>query len=641
MFNNGRKNLCVILCDVINHYQEQVCRTITAHAEARGYNVSFFSHFTCYGVDTKNGLAQANIITLVPYERFDGFIICHDTFSNEKAVEQMFDYIDERTSAPVVTLRRAWKDYACVLADNAGSICNIVNHFIDIHGFRRIAFMSGPLEHPDAQRRLADYKQALQDRGIPFREELVFYGDFWRKKSKKAARYFTKELTERPQAIVCANDYMALSLCNELLSQGTMVPEDIAVSGFDDIWEASVMIPPMTTVTMPVEKMTEMAFDTLEKMMRGEKVERVQTLQTEPVIRNSCGCSDMDFRTTVKQRVRQNKENESIQELVNSNMHMVVEMSEVQCAEELVEHARILGDRENYVRNLFICLGEGSGDVYPKYYSTEPGYPRRFKAVGNVINRAITQTEAFAVEDLLPREAMEEDPMIYFFFPLHNLNRTFGYVAITYLSGYGCEKTFHSWMAILGNALENLRLRNKSTMLLEELNNLYVHDPLTGLMNRRGLEYGSKGMYERSRLERKTMVIFSIDMDNLKIVNDRFGHAQGDVALREIAAALEYAARDEDVCARVGGDEFTAVGVDYDNWQAKEFISRFQSHLDTFNKDSGLPYLVRASYGYYIIPEDHSISLDAAMVKSDDYLYDTKREKKAKKLDQVLREVVQ
>lgn len=640
MFDNGRKNICVILCDVINHYQEQVCRTITSHAEARGYNIAFFSHFTCYGIDTRNGLAEANIIHLVPYEQFDGFILCHDTFSNEKAVEQMFEYIEQRTSVPVVTLRRQYNDYACVLAVNTGSIQNIVNHFVDIHGFDRIAFMSGPADHPDAQTRLSDYKDGLEKRGIPYREELVFYGDFWRKQSKRAVKYFTKELAEPPQAIICANDYMAISLCNELISRGTMVPEDIAVSGFDDIWEASVNIPPMTTVMMPVEKMTEIAFDTLEKMMRGEAVSSICTVQTEPVIRNSCGCQGMDFRTTVKQRVRQNKENEIIQDLVNSNMHMIVEMAEVECAEQLVEHARILGDRDNYVRNLFICLGEGNGSAYPKYFSTEPGYPGRFKSVGSVINRNIVQTEAFDAKELLPREAVEEEPMIYFFFPLHNLNRTFGYVAISYMSGHGCEKTFHSWIAILGNALENLRLRQKSTMLLEELNNLYIHDPLTGLMNRRGLEYGSREIYERSRLEHKTMVIFSIDMDNLKIVNDRFGHAQGDVALCEIGKALEYASRDEDVCARTGGDEFIVIGADYDDWQAKEFMSRFQSHLDSFNQDNSRPYLVRASYGYYIIPGDHSISLDAAMVKSDDDLYNTKREKKAKKLDQVVREEI-
>lgn len=638
MFENGRKNLCVVLCDVANHYQEQVCKTITSSALTRGYNVSYFSFFTCYGVDTQNGIGESNIINLIPYERFDGFIICHDTFFNEWAVEELFEYIEERTEAPVITLRRQWKDYPCVLAEDSGSIQKIVRHLVDVHGFRRIAFMSGTKGHPDAEHRLADYREGIESCGIPYKEELVFYGDFWKKAAKKAVPYFLTEIPEKPEAIVCANDYMAISLCNELINQGTMVPDDIVVTGFDDIWEALVYMPPMTTVAVQVEKMSEIAFDTLEKMIRGEEVPNVQTVPTEPVYRNSCGCAGMNFKTMVKRSVRQSKESESIQDLVNSNMHMIVAMAGVDYAEELVEHARIVGDRENYVRNLFICLGEGEGDVYPKYCSEEPGYPTRFKSVGSVINREIVQTEPFDTVDLLPREAVVSDPMIYFFFPLHNLLHTYGYVAVNYMDVHSCEKTFHSWIAILGNAIEGIRLRHMSNSLLDELNNLYVHDALTGLMNRRGFEYGSKELYEKSLREGKTMVVISIDMDNLKIVNDQYGHAQGDVALREIAEAMEHAAGEGDVCSRSGGDEFAVFGIGYDKAKVKRFLEKFQQHLDDFNEKSGLPYLVMASYGYYIIPEDHSVSLENAMVQSDQHLYDTKREKKAKKLDNVVRE---
>lgn len=93
MFNNGRKNICVILCDVADHYQEQVCRVLTSNARVKGYNLAYFSFFLTYGVDTKNGRGEANIINLIPYENFDGFIICHDTFQNKDAVRQMFQYI--------------------------------------------------------------------------------------------------------------------------------------------------------------------------------------------------------------------------------------------------------------------------------------------------------------------------------------------------------------------------------------------------------------------------------------------------------------------------------------------------------------------------------------------------------------------
>lgn len=638
MFYNGRKNICVVLSDPANHYQEQVCKTLTSLARARGYNLAYFACFTSYGVNTKNGRGQANIINLIPYEKFDGFIIYHDTFADQQAVDQMFDFVKQRAKGPVVTVRRAREEYPCVLSEDYGSIRKIVQHLIDVHGFDQIGFMSGPEEHPDAQTRLRDYREGLESRGIAYEEKLVFYGDFWRRRAKEAVRYFTKELPERPQAVVCANDYMALSLCDELINTGILIPEDIVVTGFDDIGEATTNMPPLTTVTVQAGKMSEVAFDTLEKLMRGEDVPMVQNVNSEPVFRNSCGCHNVDFASMAKKRVMQNKENENIKELMSSNTHMTVEMSEADRAEDLVERTRILNDPDNFVQNFFICLGEGRGEVYPKYHSTGPGYPDRFHSVGSVINRRIVQTEPFDGVDLVPREAAEREPMIYYFFTLHNLDRTFGYFAINYKGVHSCEKTFHTWLAIVGNALENLRLRQKNKVLLDELNNLYVHDALTGLLNRRGFEYSSSELYERSKKEGQTVVIISIDMDNLKIVNDTFGHAQGDVALQEIARAMEYAANEGDACARTGGDEFTVVGIDYDEEKAKRFVDRFQSHLEHFNEESGLPYLVGASYGYYIVPGDHAIALDAAIVKSDNNLYENKRAKKADNRNSVFRE---
>ena len=67
------------------------------------------------------------------------------------------------------------------------------------------------------------------------------------------------ELAEKPEVIVCANDYMASSLMNELITKGFLVPDDIAVSGFDNIWESSITLPPITTVSVPVHDMVKQA----------------------------------------------------------------------------------------------------------------------------------------------------------------------------------------------------------------------------------------------------------------------------------------------------------------------------------------------------------------------------------------------
>nr|MBP3598272.1 GGDEF domain-containing protein [Eubacterium sp.] len=638
MFMNGRKNICVILCDVADFYQEQVCRTLTLCAQNKGYNLSYFSFFLCYGIDTKNGRGEANIVNLVPYEKFDGFIICHDTFQNEQAVRRMFECIKERTQAPVITLRRQQEGYPCVVADSQGAISRFVEHFVKVHGCDKIGFMNGPKNHPDAQRRLEDYKQGLINSGLEYDEKLVYYGNFWRDHAKIAVKYFTEELAERPQAIVCANDYMAISLCNEMINHGFMVPDDIGISGFDDILEASINMPPITTVRIPAKDMSELAFETLDKMIQGEPVPEIQKLKADIVIRNSCGCEGMDMTTMMKKRVRQSQEHERMLDLIQNNTYMSVELSDMEDVGEIISHMRLLENEDIHVNSFFLCLGEGAGQYYPKYYSKQEGYPERMKAVASVLNRKEITTKEFATAELLPKEAMQEETMIYYFFPLHHLEQTFGYFAISYEGVYGCEKTFQSWIAIIGNALENLRLKQKTHSLLEELNKLYVHDSLTGLLNRRGFETETKEIYELSRGNKETMVIVSIDMDNLKVVNDRYGHMQGDVALQTISKAIDYATRKEDVCARIGGDEFSIVGIGYDNDDVQVLLQSFNDYLERFNEESGLPYLVGASCGYCIISEEHDISLETARVESDNHLYENKRQKKLMKKDIVIRD---
>ncbi|MCH5266137.1 MAG: diguanylate cyclase [Lachnospiraceae bacterium] len=637
MFENGRKTIGVILCDVPAHYQEQVCQAISSYALNKGYNIAYFTFFTSYGVDTRNGRGETNIIHLVPYEKLDAIVLCHDTITNPGALAKVWEYIDTRCSCPVVTLRRDSGKYPCVLVNQEHLIENVVYHFTDVHNKKRLAFMSGPLDHPDSIARLEDYKRGLANRGIPFDEKLVFEGDFWNEKAKAAAEYFTMELEEMPDAVICANDYMATSLMNELIDKGFLIPDDIAISGFDDIWETSVAMPPITTVAVPVEEMTQGALQLIEKIWDGEKVERVNFLDAKVEIRNSCGCETFNMQAMLAKRVRQVKDHEEILELIQTNTYMFVDLSDLNSLDGIEHHIRLLGNSNNHVRNFFICLGEGKGTNYPKYRSANPGFAKKSKAVGAVMNRQSIQTEVFTTSNLLPAEASEDRPMIYYFFPLHNNQYSYGYFAISYEGVYAINKTFQNWLAILGNALESIRLKQKNQGLLHELSNLYVHDALTGLYNRRGFDSISEEYYVKAKKEKKGFCIIAIDMDNLKIVNDRFGHMNGDLALKTIGAAMEYAAEKGDACARVGGDEYNVVGIGYTTEKAEDFVREFHGYLEDFNENSELPYLVSASVGYYLMEPGESRQVEECINLADAQLYEHKKKKKEEKRDNVIR----
>lgn len=560
MFENGRKTIGVILCDVSSHYQEQICQTLSMYAKEADYNLAYFTFFSCYGTEiTRNGRGEANIVHLIPFD------------------------------------------------------------------------------HPDTITRLADYKRALANRGIPFDERMVYEGDYWTKKAKEAADYFTMELAEKPEVIVCANDYMASSLMNELIAKGFLVPDDIAVSGFDNIWESSITLPPITTVSVPVHDMVKQAVGLIEAMWRGETVPQKSYVNSEVIFRNSCGCETFNMQSMLAKRVRQMNEYQSIMESNQSNTYMFIDLSDLDHVDGIEKSLRI--GANDHIDSFFICLGEGRGEQYPKYCSPANGFAKKSKVVGGLFHKRACVFDVFETSRLLPKDVSEDKPMIYYFFPIHNNQFSYGYLAVSYEDNYSTNKTFNNWLAILGNALEMIRIKQKNQGLLQELNNLYVHDALTGLYNRRGFDSVSLEKYKRAKKEKKSFVIFAIDMDNLKVVNDRFGHMNGDLALRTIGEAMQAVAGKEDACARVGGDEYNVVGIGYTEDMAEQFVKDFNGYLADFNEESELPYLVKASVGYCLLESEKERDLEDCVNAADGKLYEYKRDKKKKKLDNVLREM--
>ena len=486
MFENGRKTIGVILCDVSSHYQEQICQTLSMYAKEADYNLAYFTFFSCYGTEiTRNGRGEANIVHLIPFEELDAIILCHDTLVNKPALDYVVDSIEKKCDCPVVTLRHDLKDYPAVLVNQEHRIEDLVYHFVDEHHKTKIAFMSGPFDHPDTITRLADYKRALANRGIPFDERMVYEGDYWTKKAKEAADYFTMELAEKPEVIVCANDYMASSLMNELIAKGFLVPDDIAVSGFDNIWESSITLPPITTVSVPVHDMVKQAVGLIEAMWRGETVPQKSYVNSEVIFRNSCGCETFNMQSMLAKRVRQMNEYQSIMESNQSNTYMFIDLSDLDHVDGIEKSLRI--GANDHIDSFFICLGEGRGEQYPKYCSPANGFAKKSKVVGGLFHKRACVFDVFETSQLLPKDVSEDKPMIYYFFPIHNNQFSYGYLAVSYEDNYSTNKTFNNWLAILGNALEMIRIKQKNQGLLQELNNLYVHDALTGLYNRRGL----------------------------------------------------------------------------------------------------------------------------------------------------------
>jgi LacI family transcriptional regulator len=176
-------------------------------------------------------------------------------------------------------------------ADNRVGMSALVSHLIERHGRTRLWYVTGPREAPDARERRAVFEEALaQYPGV--RLAGCFEGRFAALSGQFAVReMLAAPRPELPDAIVCANDQMAIGAIQELRAARIRVPADIAVTGFDDVYLGAMLAPPLTTVHQPMRLLGERGCALLlDRIAEPGLPHRVERLPTRLVVRESCGC---------------------------------------------------------------------------------------------------------------------------------------------------------------------------------------------------------------------------------------------------------------------------------------------------------------------------------------------------------------
>jgi len=177
-----------------------------------------------------------------------------------------------------------------VEVDNRAGMRALLEHLIVKHSYRRIAFIRGPVDNLEANIRFTEYCAALSNHGIEFDETLVQQGSFARRDGNLAAERILVRGGKLPEVIVAANDGMALGAVSHLRSQGIRVPQELAVTGFDNFVMARLGDPLLTTVAQPLEQMVKCAIELIVQQLSGSEVPDITALEAQFVIRESCGC---------------------------------------------------------------------------------------------------------------------------------------------------------------------------------------------------------------------------------------------------------------------------------------------------------------------------------------------------------------
>jgi LacI family repressor for deo operon, udp, cdd, tsx, nupC, and nupG len=272
-------NIVAIIPDITKPVNAGIIRAIEQGAQSAGYSVLLGD---TQGLEER----EQHYADLVSHGQADGILL----FGSRIPFKINPDLPLKEQLPPLVNGNEGIEsdEIVKVAVDNVAAAKAAVDYLISI-GHKRIAAMTGPSEVPSSNKRIKGYRSALAEAGIEFDEELQVEGHYDVKSGVVCAQKLLL-LRERPTALFCFNDDMAIGAMQFLQQQGFKIPQDISVMGFDDINYAEYVSPSLTTVHQPLQEIGSECIDLLLKQLKGEDVEPgTRYLPYTLMLRNSTG----------------------------------------------------------------------------------------------------------------------------------------------------------------------------------------------------------------------------------------------------------------------------------------------------------------------------------------------------------------
>ena len=635
-----RKKVAVFVSSMYGSMVHDMQVGIREAALEHGVKLIFFASFSDgFSREVYDQYIKYDEGDIVPFKipdlrDFDGAILLSTSFP--AGYKERIDGILLSSGIPVINLGGYDDRYYSVINDEKKSYAGIVEHVIKEHGCKDIYHVAGKPVYVFTHARVDCFKETLEKYGLPNGDERIYYGTLWRDCGYPAVDYIleqcAKDGKDHPDAIICANDYTAVGVCDALRSKGLRVPEDVIVTGYDGIDVAYLGYPSITTSVQPFYEAGVESISVLERLWSGEQVDKIITVYGKPSINQSCGCVSMDKNNVEAIRQVYSSRMGKMEYLSQSMTNMILGMSGAESMEECFKEIEKNARTDTGFKDFIMCLSPNWDKQEVVVDDTEIKNEKMTVVAGFRGEESVPR-QTFDCKDILPADMME-DPNPYYIFSIHHLQNYMGYIIVSPdLEDYN-QLIMKSWLVNLGAMLENWRIRKELNVTVDRLENLYNRDMLTGLYNRRGYEQFFERKYKKCKEDKTRLAVMVIDMDDLKAVNDNFGHSEGDYSLCTISDAMIAAADAEEICLRTGGDEFVVIAGDYSEEKAEQFVKQLRAHIAECIDRDKKPYNLDVSVGV-CIAEPGSDEDRTLLELSEDYMkqadVEMYKEKKAHK----------
>lgn len=574
--------------------------------------------------DDSNIRAEAAVFGLVNYDVTDIVIIMYERIKNKTICDRITKEAKAH-NVPVIIVDGNGEDCINICFDYKKGFETITRHIIEEHSVKRPHFLAGLKDNAFSDERIEVFRKVVEENGISFSEDMVSYGNFWAKPAREAAEKIV-ESGNIPDAVICANDIMAINVCSVFQENGYKVPEDVIVSGFDGIDEINFSFPKITSAYCGNAGLVPAIMEAVNGVLEKGKLTGEYLVEPELMLNESCGCERTETASNINafrnfnDRFYRFQDDHKLLSSISESMLNSENILDCACkmfSDVLSDMTCIINkDCIKSTKNYFD--GPSRMDFSDEMFVFFERDPKTFSQ--RPFNRA----------DIIPNidRALETgSPVI--FNVISFLNMPLGYVCFYYkeydVVDY-CK--IPQIVNAIGSGLGGFVNLQYQLYLTARIERMYKFDSLTGLYNRLGFNKEfEKRMTELMGSTAPVTVILA-DLDGLKYINDNYGHGAGDNAIHIVAEAMSKSCPEDALSVRFGGDEMlTVITGDCVPEQIKYDI---QQYLKRYNARNNNPYIVAASIGIYRTDTSADMDFDSLVRGADMAMYEEKLAKRKK-----------
>ena len=457
-----RKRIAVLLGQPEVDHQTHFIEGVMQQAQQADFDVCIFSMIRMYQSSAAREQGDSNIFRLINPGMFDAIILLTDTVQTPGIAAKIEEHVKNGFQGVTICVDIGSKHFPTVWTDGAAGIRHMVEHLIEEHHYEDIAFLAGKEWHPHSQERLRGYREAMEAHGLPVREERIFYGDFWYTSGNACAEQMLKDREHLPQALVCANDCMAIGFCEEMEKHGVRVPEDIAVTGFDATEEGKTSPQPLSSVEIPSKELGIQAVEYISKKLKDKTAEALKVVPGL-YIGGSCGCAF--HQDGFAGRRRHWRSELSTDGFLSATNEMTEDMLMQSTFADFLHTVYYYIYQLQPLESFDLCLNDQwlmpGGITESRLF--QAGYtPTMLHAIHYANEGAdgrVSLQETFPTKDMLPELGEDYDhPRAWLFTPLFFEAGCFGYAAVRYAKGvFGYDRTYRCWIRSVACGLEVIR----------------------------------------------------------------------------------------------------------------------------------------------------------------------------------------